>query len=139
MKKLIISLTIVFTISLVTLIYYQFIFTYMPKHLDFEEFNDWTKYAEEEIIFSNEKTNEKIIFIPIHGSMAFGSNYNMIGLYENKKLIEEIKIGAIPIRLKNWTTDKIIFKVIADRDQELLDFWLQDIDSLGKYKCLFIY
>jgi len=135
--KLLGGLTSIIIIGVV--VYYQFIFTYLPSNLDFDQFKDRKKYTEDEVVFKNESKNELIVVIPVYGHMAYSSNYNIIGLYRNKKLVDEFKIGSIPIQLRSWNEKEIAFEVIAERDKLYLDSWSDKNHYLGKYKCKFVY
>ena len=143
---ILISVLVISIFSYTSILYYGLgvlpelphIGSYLPNKLDYNVLKDNTKFSEEPIEYK--KDNETLIIIPKYGPMSFSSNSNVIGLFNSKdELVEEIIIGSIPIRLKEWKKDEIIFKVIAKREVSYLNNFLDKNHKLGSYKCIFIY
>ena len=49
--------------------------------------------------------NFLLVLLPVEGEMSFSSSNNHIGLYEKRKLVDEIVFGSIPMKLTQWSSD----------------------------------
>jgi hypothetical protein len=114
-------------------------FSVLPRYYTYESIINNKKFTEEPEVVKSKFNEEFFVIVPRDSYMSFGSGSNIIGLYNKYNLlIDEISIGAIPVKIISWSNDRIILQLLYDQEKDIKSN-ININKSLGKYKLQFKY